>query len=215
MSTLNLHARLKSLSDALRAVSSLIARLARLASSPGTATPQQQSDDSPERTELAAEIQASLKELEQEFELVRQDAEDVAASGTTLSWGTGSSQHRRRDSEKDRERVAIATQVERVGEDLKLYALFRNFPTLRSCYAAVGRSRIDKASNFPPSIVPVPNSTKPNSPPPAPPSSTPTPAPSATAKPSSRPPPTPRRATSGAARTSSRATSSRSARRVT
>ena len=133
MSTLNLHARLKSLSDAQRAVSSLIARLARLASSPsGTATPQQQQpqqpqppppsdDDDPARAELAAEIQAGLKELEQEFELVRQDAEDATAGGTAPAWGAAGRGHRRRDSERDHERVAIATQVERVGEDLKLY----------------------------------------------------------------------------------------------
>ena len=123
MSTQSLHARLKSLAEANCSVSQLIARLARLASS---ADPTQ-TDDGQVRAELSAEIQASLKELEQEFELAKQDAEDVTSAGSisgSANWGSGS-QHRRRDSERDRERVTIATQVERVSEDLKLYAILQ------------------------------------------------------------------------------------------
>ena len=119
MSAQAIHTRLKSISEVNRSVSQLILRLGRLASAPETS----HSDDGQVRIELSAEIQASLKELEQEFELVKQDAEDVAGSGAIIgapsNWSSAAT-HRRRDSEKDRERVAIATQVERVGEELKL-----------------------------------------------------------------------------------------------
>ena len=120
MSNQPLQARLKTLSDANRAIAQLIGRLSRLADSDADSDPAPpQADEAAVRAELAAEIQAGLKELEQEFELVKQDAEDVAGLGTAspreLRFG------RRRDSERERERISIATQVERLGDDLILY----------------------------------------------------------------------------------------------
>ena len=110
MTTQSLTARLKSLSDSARGTSQLILRLAKLAPSPDS----QDLNESEVRLELGSEIHASLKELEEEFELVKQEAEDVTGSAT---WGSGA---RRFDSEKERERVAVVTHVERLGEDLRL-----------------------------------------------------------------------------------------------
>ena len=69
------------------------------------------SDEGDVRVELSAEIHESLKQLEEELELVKQEVEELTA-------GTVSSA-RRRDSEKDRERSRLAVQVARLGEDLK------------------------------------------------------------------------------------------------
>ena len=109
MSALDINTRLKSLSEANRSISQLISRLSKLSPSPDP-----QTEESQDRVELSADIHQSFKELEEEFELVKQEAEDITTAG---SWSSGA---RRSNSEKDKERVAVATQVERLGEDLKL-----------------------------------------------------------------------------------------------
>ena len=60
--------------------------------------------------ELSAEIHQSLKEQEEEFELLRQGFEDLNNNG---SWA------RKRDTERDQENIALAAQITRLEEDLK------------------------------------------------------------------------------------------------
>ena len=64
--------------------------------------------------ELSAEIHQSLKEQEEDFELLRQEVEDQT---NTSSW---SSSARRRDSGKNSQRRDLAAQVTRLSEDLKM-----------------------------------------------------------------------------------------------
>ena len=112
MTTQELHSRLKSLSEAHRETIQLINRLSKFPSTPGS-SPSNSTDGDP-RVELGAEIHQSLKEQEEDFELLKQEAEDLTSGGV---WGSGA---RRRDSEKDRERVALVSQIERLGADLKV-----------------------------------------------------------------------------------------------
>ena len=112
MTTQELNSRLKSLSEALREALSLTTKLSKLsATSHNNSTPL---DEAESRVELSAEIHQSLQEQEEDYELLKQEAEDLDSSG---SWASGA---RRRDSEKDRERITLLTQLERLGEDLKL-----------------------------------------------------------------------------------------------
>ena len=117
MSALELSTRLKSLSEANRSISQLVSRLSKLSTpDPQTTTSTQlPENESQVRADLSAEIHQSLKDLEEDFELARQEAEDLTTTG---SWSSGA---RKSNSERDRERVAVATQVERLGEELKLY----------------------------------------------------------------------------------------------
>ena len=112
MTTQELNHHLKALSEAHRNIQQLITRLSKLPAQLGSSSPD--ADESDARVELSAEIHQSLKEQEEDLELVRQEVEDLTSDS---SWGSGS---RRRDSEKDKDRVALITQVERIGEDQKL-----------------------------------------------------------------------------------------------
>lgn len=112
MTTQELQPRLKSLFEAHREAAALISRLYKLGTLSTTGSPRP--EDSESRVELSAEIHQSLKEQEEEYELLKQEVEDYTSGG---SWGSGG---RRRDSEKDRDRISVVTQVERLGEDLKL-----------------------------------------------------------------------------------------------
>jgi len=112
MTAQELQSRLKSLFEAHREAAVLISRLSKLGAQSGTDSPHP--DDSESRVELSAEIHQSLKEQEEEYELLKQDVEDYTSGD---SWGSGA---RRWDSEKDRDRIGVVTQVERLGEDLKL-----------------------------------------------------------------------------------------------
>ncbi|MCJ1283780.1 hypothetical protein MMC26_003111 [Xylographa opegraphella] len=112
MTTQELNLRLKSLSEALHEVSSLIAKLSKLSALSNTSSPHP--DEAESRVELSAEIHQSLKEQEEDYDLLKQEVEDLDSSG---SWASGV---RRLDSEKDRERITLLTQLERLGEDLKL-----------------------------------------------------------------------------------------------
>ena len=112
MTTQELQSRLKSLFEAHRETSVLINRLSKLPAHLGNSSAQ--SDDGESRVELSAEIHQSLKEQEEEYELLKQELEDYSTVG---GWGSSA---RRRDSEKDRDRITVLTQVERLGEDLKM-----------------------------------------------------------------------------------------------
>ena len=113
MTTQQLASRLKSLSEAHRGTTQLIARLFKLSTQPpGSSHVNPQDGDA--RMELSAEIHQSLKEQEEDFELLKQEAEDLTIGG---NWTPNA---RRRDTEKDSQRVALISQVERLGEDLRL-----------------------------------------------------------------------------------------------
>ena len=104
----DLSSRLKFLSDSHKETVRLIQRLSNF--SPPTAT----AEDNETRLELGADIHQSLKDQDEELELLRQGTEDLFSADT---W----SSTRRRDSEKNKDRVALVTQVDRLAEDLKLY----------------------------------------------------------------------------------------------
>lgn len=112
MTTQELSSRLKSLSEAHRETIQLINRLSKFPSSPGSSPANPADGDA--RVELSAEIHQSLKEQEEDYELLKQEVEDITSGGV---WGSGT---RRGDSEKDKERVALVSQVERLGGDLKV-----------------------------------------------------------------------------------------------
>jgi protein transport protein SEC20 len=105
--------RLKTLSESNRGISQRISQLAKL-SSPDQSQSQSSLDDTTARTELSTEIHQELKELQEEFELIKQEAEDLTAAS---HWSSGAT---RGSAEKAKERVTVATLIERLGEDLKL-----------------------------------------------------------------------------------------------
>jgi protein transport protein SEC20 len=108
--TQTLTARLNTLSESNKAVGQLIQRLAKLDFQPGS-QPLDTAEEGDVRLELSAEIHETLKGIEEELELLRQEVEDV-----TLQRGiTG----RRRDSTKDSERNRLAVLLARLTEDLK------------------------------------------------------------------------------------------------
>ncbi len=113
MSAQNISSRLTTLFNSLKQTQQLITRLSKLPAQPG-ASPSNP-EDGDVRVELSAEIHQSLKEQEEDYELVRQEAEDLTNSS---SW---SSAARRRDSGRERERTDLASQVTRLGEGLKMY----------------------------------------------------------------------------------------------
>ena len=116
MTPQELSASLKSLSEAQKEASALITRLSKLSPSPDT-----QVDEADDRVELSAEIHQSLKEQEEELELLKQGVEDITNTGPWASTA------RRRDPAKEQERLTLVTQVERLDEDLKLYAYHTQF----------------------------------------------------------------------------------------
>lgn len=111
MNTQTLNARLTSLFDAHKQTVNLIHRLSKLPVQPGSSSQDPEAGDA--RVELSAEIHQSLKEQEEDFELVRQAFEDQANSANR------SISARRRDSIRDKERATLAAQVTRLGEDLR------------------------------------------------------------------------------------------------
>ncbi|KAL8824017.1 MAG: hypothetical protein Q9191_005367 [Dirinaria sp. TL-2023a] len=111
MSVEDINTRLVPLFDSHKQTLRLINRLAKFPSQPGSTAPGSESADA--RVELGTVIHQSLKELDEEFELLRQDAEDLT---NVSSWTSGA---RRKDSERERERTDLAAQVTRLGENLK------------------------------------------------------------------------------------------------
>lgn len=112
MTTQILTSRLHTLLQAHKQTSQLITRLSKLPVQPGSLASDPSEGDA--RLELSEEIHQSLKEQEEELELLRQEFEDL--TNTTI-WVSG----RRRDSDRDREKNNLAAQVARFGEDLKTY----------------------------------------------------------------------------------------------
>lgn len=106
-----LQARLTPLFDSLKQTQQLITRLSKLPSSAGSSPSNLEGDA---RVELSADIHQSLKEQEEDFELLRQEVEDQTNSS---SWASNA---RRRDSGREREKTDLTAQVTRLGEDLKM-----------------------------------------------------------------------------------------------
>lgn len=113
MSLQSLRARLQPLFDAHKQTVHLIHRLSKLPATPGSSSLDSETGDA--RLELSTEIHQSLKEQEEELELLRQEVEDRT---NTASWN---SRARRRDSLRERERTDLAAEVARLGEDQKLW----------------------------------------------------------------------------------------------
>ena len=113
MNTAALQARLQPLFESLKRTQQLIARLSKLPAQPGFLLNDSNGES---RDELSDEIHQSLKEQEDEFDLIQQEAEDLTGSS---SWA------RRKDSgsshSRERERADLASLVTRLGEDLKMY----------------------------------------------------------------------------------------------
>ena len=99
--------QLSQLSDSLKATNTLINRLAKLSIQPGS---EPLEGEGSVRVELAQDIHESLKQLEEDLELLQQEAEDLASTANA---------HRRRDSEKDRDKARLNAQVARLSEDLR------------------------------------------------------------------------------------------------
>lgn len=112
MSVQNLSARLQPLHDAHKQTVHLIHRLSKISATPGSSSLDPEAGDA--RLELSTEIHQSLKEQEEEYELIRQEVEDQI---NTASWTSAA---RRRDSAKERERTDLAAEVARLGENQKL-----------------------------------------------------------------------------------------------
>ena len=111
MNIQELNGRLGHLFEAHKQAVHLINRLAKLPAQPGSSS--LDSDSADARLELGAEIHQSLKEQEEDFEILRQEVEDLTAN---INWTSAA---RTRDSEKLKERTNLATQVTRLGENLK------------------------------------------------------------------------------------------------
>ena len=109
--TQDLTTRLTTLSESNKAVGQLIQRLAKLDFQPGS-QPLDNTQDGDVRPELSAEIHDTLKGIEEELELLRQEVEDIAQTGG----GTG----RRRNSAKESERSRLVVLLARLTEDLRL-----------------------------------------------------------------------------------------------
>ncbi|KAF2204471.1 Sec20-domain-containing protein [Delitschia confertaspora ATCC 74209] len=103
--------RLTTLSEQNKTIIQLIQRLARLDFQPGS-LPLGSNDGDP-RLELSAEIHESLKGIEEELELLRQEVEDVVQQGPTGIAG------RRRDSVREQEKSRLAILLARLTEDLR------------------------------------------------------------------------------------------------
>lgn len=107
MTTTQFSQQLSQLSESLKATNSLITRLSKLSFQPGS---EPLDSENTVRVELAQDIHEGLKQLEEDLELLKQEAEDL----TVVSPG-----QKRRDSERDRDRARLAAQVARLGEDLR------------------------------------------------------------------------------------------------
>lgn len=101
---MELSKQLTALSDSLRTTNTLINRLAKLQFQPGS---EPLEGGGGVRVELAQDIHDSLKQLEDELELLREAAEDYNSQG-----------QRRRNSAKDGEEARLSAKVARLGEEL-------------------------------------------------------------------------------------------------
>ena len=103
--------QLSQLSETLKSTTTLITRLASLSFQPGS---EPLESESSVRVELAQDIHDSLKQLEEDLDLLRQDAEDLAGGNQGSTYG-----RRRESTDKDRERARLSAQITRLDEDLK------------------------------------------------------------------------------------------------
>ena len=111
MSVQEITARLAALFEAHKQTVHLISRLAKLPSHPGSGALDSESADA--RLELGSEIHQSLKEQEEDFEILRQEVDDLTIN---IGWTSAA---RARDTEKQKDRTDLATQVTRLGENLR------------------------------------------------------------------------------------------------
>lgn len=107
--TQTLSKRLTALSDSNKTILQLVQRLAKLDFQPGSQPLKEEEGDI--RLELSAEIHESLKGIEEDLELLRQEVEDFVDAGGNSG--------RRRDSSKEGERSRLAVLLVRLTEDLK------------------------------------------------------------------------------------------------
>jgi hypothetical protein len=107
--TQSLTTRLTALSEANKGVGHLVQRLAKLDFQPGSQP--HSTDEGDVRLELSAEIHESLKGIEEDLELLRQEVEDVV--------GGANGGIRRKDSKSESERSRLAVLLARLAEDLK------------------------------------------------------------------------------------------------
>lgn len=105
---------LQSLSESLKTTNTLILRLAKLTFQPGS---EGLDESNTVRVELSQDVHESLKQHEEDLELLKQEVTDLTASNGPQFYNP-----RRRDSERDRERnretARLESQVVRLGEDL-------------------------------------------------------------------------------------------------
>ncbi|KAL8874224.1 MAG: hypothetical protein Q9174_000416 [Haloplaca sp. 1 TL-2023] len=106
MSVQRLGKRLEPLFKTHKQTVHLIQRLPKLPTIAGSSSTDPEAGDA--RLELSAEIHQSLKEQEEDLEILRQEVEDQL---NTASWTSAT---RRKDSEKERERTDLAAQVARL-----------------------------------------------------------------------------------------------------
>jgi len=109
----SLSARLDALADTLKTTRQLVNRLAKLGFQPGS-TPLE-SEEGDVRAELSSDIHESLKQHEEDLELLKQEVADLT--------GPERPSHSKRESERDRAKSRLSVQVVRLGEDLKQYVL--------------------------------------------------------------------------------------------
>ncbi|RMZ02558.1 hypothetical protein D0862_05983 [Hortaea werneckii] len=110
-STLQLAHQLTALTDALKTTNALITRLARLSFQPGS---EPLDTENSVRVELAQDIHDSLKQLEEDLELLQQEVDDDGGGHTATV-----SKARRETTDRERERGRITANVTRLGEDLR------------------------------------------------------------------------------------------------
>lgn len=108
--TQTLTTRLAALTESNKSAGQLIQRLAKLDFQPGSQPLDGEEGDV--RLELSAEIHETLKGIEDELELLRQEVEDVLQQGAG-AFG------KRRDSAREGERSRLAVLLARLTEDLR------------------------------------------------------------------------------------------------
>jgi len=111
----SLSTRLDALADTLKTTRQLVNRLAKLGFQPGS-TPLE-SEEGDVRAELSSDIHESLKQQEEDLELLKEEVADLV--------GPERPSQSKRESERDRAKSRLSVQVIRLGEDLKQYVLLR------------------------------------------------------------------------------------------
>ncbi|KAF2417219.1 hypothetical protein EJ08DRAFT_654572 [Tothia fuscella] len=151
----SLTARLNTLSETYKATLHLINRLSKLSFQPGS-TPLDTSE-ADVRVELTTDIHDSLKQQEEDLELLKQEIDD-------LSGGDSYNYQRRRESERDRDRLRLSVQVARLSEDLRLARTQFRKAQLQARHASEAakqqeRQLLLQSYNEPPSRSDTPNSS--------------------------------------------------------